>query len=127
MKKIERIQFLIQDSVAKSYEVTFVRTGKELTAFCTCQAAQNGLSCKHRLNILDGGQNNIVSDNPHEVAIVQTWLPNTSIQRELRNVKISQARVKAANWELSEAKRRLAQVMHTPTEYEHDTDITIIK
>lgn len=127
MEGSERIQFLVQGSAAKPYEVTFVKTGKELAAFCTCQAGKNGLSCKHRLNILDGSQNNIVSDNPHEVAKVQTWVPGTSIQREIRNVKISQARVKAANWELSEAQRRLAQIMHAPTEYDHDTDITIIK
>ncbi len=46
MERSERIQFLIQDSAAKPYKVTFVKTGKELAAFCTCQAGQNGLSCK---------------------------------------------------------------------------------
>lgn len=127
MERSERIQFLVQGSAAKPYEVTFVKTGKELAAFCTCQSGKSRLSCKHRLDILDGNPNNIVSGNPQEVAKVQNWLPNTSIQQELRNVKISQARVKAANWELAEAKRRLAQVMHILTQYDPDKDTTIIK
>ena len=127
MERSERIQFLVQGSAAEPYEVTFVKIGKELAAFCTCQSGENKLSCQHRLDILEGNSNNIVSGNTDEVAKVQNWLRNTSIQQELRNVKISQARVKAANWELVEAKRRLAQVMHTLTQYDHDNDTTIIK
>lgn len=106
-----QIQFLVQGSAAEPYEVTFVKSGKELSAFCTCQAAQNRMYCKHRLNILEGSQKNIVSDNVSDVAEVESWLPGSSLQQEILNVKNCEDRVKAANKELSDAKRRLVQVM----------------
>ena len=109
MEQKEQIQFLVQGSGAEPYEVTFVKTGSEFSARCTCQAGQNELHCKHRVNILEGSLKNIVSENVSDVAKVQSWLPGSSIQHELRNLKICEARVKAANYELSEVKRRLAK------------------
>lgn len=123
----ESIQFLVQGSAAEPYEVTFVKTGQEFSARCTCRAGLNGVLCKHRLNILEGSQKDIVSDNVSDVAKVQSWLPGSSIQQELRNLKICEARVKAAQHELSEVKRRLAEVMNASITYDHDSDVTIIR
>ncbi len=121
------IRFLVQGSAPEPYEVTFVRKGKELTAFCTCQDEQNRSHCKHRVNILEGSQKNIVSDNVSDVAKVQSWLPGSSMQQALRHVKICEARVKAANWEFSDAKRKLAEAMNDTIIYNHDSDVIIIK
>ncbi len=127
MKATASIRFLVQGSTPKPYEVTFVRNGKELTAFCTCQAGQSKLYCKHRVSILKGSEKNVVSDNVSDVAKVQSWLPGSSIQQALRHVKICEARVKAANWEFSDAKRKLAEVMNDTIIYNHDSDVIIIK
>ena len=127
METTKSIRFLVQGSTPEPYEVTFVKSGGEISASCTCQAAQNGMSCKHRLNILEGSQKNIVSDNVSDVVTVLKWLPGTSIHQVIRKVRICEARVKAANWELSEAKRKLSEVMNTTTTYNHDTDVFIIK
>ena len=54
MKTTESIRFLVQGSSAEPYEVTFVKRGENLSASCTCPDGQNRLSCKHRLNILEG-------------------------------------------------------------------------
>ena len=123
----ECIQFLVQGSAAEPYEVTFVRTGTEFSARCTCLFGQNGLLCKHRVNILEGHLKNIVSDNVSDVDKVQSWLPGSSIQHELRNLKICEARVKAANHELSEVQHRLAEVMNASITYDHDSDVRIIR
>ncbi len=127
METTESIRFLVQGSASELYEVTFIRMGKELTAFCTCQDGQNRLHCKHRVSILKGSQKNIVSDNVSDVAKVQSWLPGLSIQQTLQHVKICEVRVKAANWEFSDAKRKLAEVMNDTIKYDHDTDVIIIK
>ncbi len=58
---------------------------------------------------------------------VKSWLPSSTVQNELRHVKICESRVKAVNRELSHAKKRLAQIMNASTQYNHDTEISIIK
>ena len=127
METTECIRFLVQGSTPEPHEVTFVKSGGEISANCTCQTAQNGISCKHRLNILEGSQKNIVSDNVSDVVEVLKWLPGTSIHQVMRKVKICEARVKAANRELSDAKRKLSEVLNTITTYDHDSEVFIIK
>ena len=127
MKTTERIRFLVQGTTPEPYEVSFVKSGGEISASCTCQAARNGKYCEHRLNILEGSQKNIVSDNVSDVVKVLKWLPGTSIHQLMNRVKKCEARVKAANRELSKAKRKLSEVMNTTTTYDHDSEVFIIK
>ena len=81
MEISERMQFLVQGSSAEPYEVTFVQAGKELSASCTCQAGQNGLHCKHRLNILEGSQ----YDHDTDVIIIKQLTTKTLFAGEDKN------------------------------------------
>ena len=52
---MERIDFLVQGSAFHPYEVKFLkRSEKNLSAYCTCPAGDNGQYCKHRFSILEG-------------------------------------------------------------------------
>ena len=106
---VETIAFLVQGSQEKPYEVTFKSDGKRLVARCTCTAARNGLHCKHRLLIMKGKTNGIISDNKDEVATVTAfWLPGTQVEEALRKVEICEAKVKKSKKPDKRAKENLA-------------------
>ena len=105
------IEFLVQGSSEEPYTVTFSKEDESFTVWCTCTAGEYGRSCKHRLNIIAGKKNNIVSDNLEDVDIIQTWLPGSHLESALSNVEEAEKRAAEAKRTLSEAKTRLAQIM----------------
>jgi hypothetical protein len=85
----ERIEFLVQGSSAEPYRVSFWRVGDKVKSSCTCQAGKNGLACKHRLSLLDGDVNNLVSSSPDGFQELQRILEGSDVGdalRELDNV-----------------------------------------
>lgn len=107
-----RITFLIQGSSDEPYKVKFHRESDELRAFCTCRAGENRTYCKHRLNLLAGSEQNIVSGNASEVAVVQEWLSGTPLEAAIAEYNNAEANVEAAKNALTAVKRKLARVMH---------------
>ncbi|WP_166296243.1 SWIM zinc finger family protein [Photorhabdus tasmaniensis] len=110
---MEKINFLVQGSAEEPYKVTFTKDVKEFLAFCTCPAGENGMYCKHRINIINGDTRNIVSDNIQQVNIIaKQWLPNSSIEAALEDVKRAESLLDDIKRALSLAKRNVAKVMH---------------
>ena len=107
-----RVTFLIQGSSDEPYEVNFYRESDKLTAFCTCRAGENRTYCKHRLNLLAGSEQNIVSENASEVAVVGEWLSGTPLEAAIAEYNDAEAKVEAARNALTAVKRKLARVMH---------------
>jgi len=109
---MEEIIFFVQGSSPEPYKVVFIRRSNiNISAYCSCPAGENGLYCKHRLEILDGNKMNVVSPNSEEVTIVQSWLSGTDVERNLlkiRDLEKEAVRIKAA---LSTAKKDLAKSM----------------
>lgn len=105
-----QIQFLVQYPSEVSYQVTFIKEGKEFYTFCTCMAGQDGKSCQHRIAILEGSQEYIRSDNHDDVAIIQSWLPGTAIESALHDLK--EALRVGTEDDIFAAKSRLSEVMH---------------
>jgi hypothetical protein len=109
---MEELIFYVQGSSAEPYKVVFIRRSKtNLSAYCSCPAGENGLYCKHRLEILDGNKKSVVSSNADDVIIVQSWLSGTDVEKTLfkiRDLEKESTRIKAA---LSSAKKELAKAM----------------
>jgi len=112
---METLEFLVQGSETEPYKVRFSRDGNNLTARCTCRAGQVGTYCKHRLGMLEGKTDNIVSGNESEVAVVQSWLPGTDVEAALNELREAKQRVEAAQKELKRElegyKKKLARVL----------------
>lgn len=108
---MEKVVFLVQGSAPIPYEVVFAKEGKNLTAFCTCPAGQNGQYCKHRFAILDGKIEGIVSANVDKVKEVVSWLSDTDVEMALKEVKAAELRAVEANDALSRLKKKLARAM----------------
>ncbi|GAB0057522.1 hypothetical protein SIID45300_01852 [Candidatus Magnetaquicoccaceae bacterium FCR-1] len=107
------LQFLVQGSKPEPYRVTFERTsGNQLHAFCTCPAGQKGQSCKHRFRILEGDGEGVISENAGDVPRVVEWLQETALQEALARMLTAEEKVKAAQQQVSTAKRAIADMMH---------------
>lgn len=106
---MEEICFLVQGSAEEPYKVTFRKKGNNLSAYCTCPAGENGQHCKHRINILCGITDGIVSENEAKVKIVTLWLPGTDVEVALNAVIDAEKKYERAKQGLSAAKKRLAR------------------
>ena len=65
---MNELVFHVKGSSTRPYEVVFLKEGDHITALCDCMAGKNGQHCKHRFRILDGSDQDIVSDNTEEIA-----------------------------------------------------------
>jgi hypothetical protein len=110
-RTMQELKFLVKGSAADPYEVSFVIDGNNLSAFCTCLAGINGQYCKHRLGILSGETNGVVSDNVTDVSVVASWLPGTDIDEALKAVADAEENHAHDKTRLSAAKKNLARVM----------------
>jgi len=109
---MREIAFAVQGSAPEPYTTTFMKEGQNITARCTCQGGRFGKWCKHRLRILQGSVQGIVSKNKDEVSVVQSWLPGTDVEKALKeHVKAEQA-LDAARKRFGVAKRMLESLMH---------------
>ncbi|MCP9269887.1 SWIM zinc finger family protein [Xenorhabdus sp. XENO-1] len=109
---MEKIHFLVKGSAEEPYKITFTKDGKDLSAFCTCPAGENGMYCKHRVNILKGESKNIVSDNAHQVAVVkEKWYPNSAIEAALKNVEKAESLLVDLKAAIALAKKEASIIM----------------
>lgn len=107
---MEAIEFLVQGSAAEPYRVSFFRRdGTNLSAYCTCPAGENGMYCKHRIRILQGLVEAVVSDNSNDVRTVADWLAGTDVETALRNVISLEKEAEQIKNALSAAKKTLAR------------------
>ena len=108
------ITFLVQGSSPDPYEVEFIRRDHtKLSAYCNCAAGQNGQYCKHRMRILDGESQGVVSDNIDEVKLVASWLSGTDIAIAIQELKHLEGEADKIKKRISAAKKSLARALMT--------------
>lgn len=111
---MESVQFLVRGSKPHPYEVLFSRDERRVSATCTCMAGMEALSiCKHRMAILAGETENIVSDNHAQALVVSDWISDSQLPDQLSAVKAAQFGVDEADNALAQAKKELAEAKRT--------------
>lgn len=108
---MEEIIFTVQGSASEPYTVIFLKNGPNLTARCTCPAGVVGQYCKHRIRILEGSDEGIVSRNESAVNTVVSWLPGTDVEKAIGDVRASEIRLELAKSELTALKKKLARTL----------------
>ena len=108
----ENLLFLVQGSALAPYTVEFIKEGARLQARCTCAAGELGQACKHRLSIIDGDVDNIVSENVAQVALVPQWLKGSRLEESLMALKRAEDLAAVAKREINKAKHGLARAMN---------------
>ncbi len=108
---MEKIHFLYQGSAKEPYEITFSKERNNFISNCTCPAAQFGSYCKHRINILAGITNGIVSNNSNQVEIVRSWISGTDIENAIIEVFNAEQKLEEAKKEVTASKKRLGKAL----------------
>ena len=103
-------EFLVQGSSPEPYRVSFRRReGGKLVANCTCPAGESGMYCKHRVRILRGLVEGIVSDNLADVTTVAGWLAGTDIETALQTITDLEKDADRIKKAMSAAKKTLSR------------------
>jgi hypothetical protein len=108
---MDAVTFLVQGSSSSPYVVSFSRVPNTILCKCSCPAGMKGQACKHRLRILRGSTENIISDNLHDVETVSSWLPGSEIERSLLEVERLESEASRVKNHLILAKKNLAKAM----------------
>lgn len=108
---MEAIHFLVKGSASGPYRVSFRKDGRNPSAYCTCAAGENGMYCKHRIRILQGLVEAVVSGNCDEVARVAGWLSGTDVEMALQDVISLQEQSERIKHALTAAKKALARCL----------------
>jgi hypothetical protein len=103
---MNELVFLVKGSSTKPYEVVFLKEGDHMTALCDCMAGSNGQHCKHRFRILEGSQQDIVSDNQAQVSEVQKWLVGSDLEEAMKEIAAAETPAEA-----TAAKKKAARIM----------------
>jgi hypothetical protein len=109
---MEQLSFLVQGSSDTPYQVTFHRQGGSISAKCSCPAGLNRQLCKHRMSILSGSNQSVVSGNPQDISTVVSWLPGSNIERAWMDVQRLENDLNRVKVNLAAAKKRLCKSMH---------------
>jgi hypothetical protein len=110
---MDELTFLVQGSAPEPYTVQFQKSGNNLSAHCTCPAGIVRQICKHRIRILEGRVEGIVSGNEGDVRIAASWLPGSNVETALRDLGAGEERLAVAQKEVSALKKQLARVLAT--------------
>lgn len=97
------------------YAVVAVREGERLRMSCECEAADNGMHCKHRINLLVGTpkEQKLTSGNVADVATLRQWMAGTPLEAALSTVNEAEREIDALKARLSKAKKALAVALMT--------------
>jgi hypothetical protein len=94
MSPSDTFEFLVQGSAAEPYVISFRRRdAKNISAYCTCPAGESGMSCKHRIRILRGLIEGIVSSNSADVTVVAGGSPVLMWRQRFIPSKISRMKL----------------------------------
>jgi uncharacterized Zn finger protein len=107
-----RLEFVIEGSQGDHYLATFEKEGETLHAFCTCQAGENGLYCKHRFGLMDGSAARLLSGNAGDVERLKGLMRGTELEAAYNRVKAATKAHDDAKKALDKAKKDLARAMY---------------
>ncbi len=110
-KQTKEIVFLVQGSNPEPYKVRFIKNDHMFAAFCTCPAGMNGMYCKHRIDILAGSSDAIISDNLIEIATIKQWLIGTPIEDAIQSLMSTEKVYLSAKKALTKAKKDLSKAL----------------
>lgn len=82
-----------------------------LSARCTCPAGVVGQYCKHRIRILEGNDEGVVSGNQTEVATIASWLSGTDVELVFKQLREAEHRFEEAKGEVSTLKKKFAKAL----------------
>jgi hypothetical protein len=106
---VEPLEFFVQGSSLEPYNVRIRRVGERILATCTCKAGIMRQLCKHRIRILQGDSQGLVSGNLEQVLNMPSFLEGTVVLNAIRQIARLEEEVEEAKRILARAKEALAK------------------
>ena len=103
--------FMVQGSEPEPYRVVFRREAANFTATCTCRAGEVGQVCKHRVNLLKGETNGLVSGNSGQLSHLPGMFAGTDVARAFEKLAEAEVALEVAKTEFMKRKKALARAM----------------
>jgi len=109
---MEELIFQIQGSELEPYQVRVVRREDgNVSAYCTCQAASNGMHCKHRIGLLTGKPEGVIGKRKQDAETVALWVRGSDIERILTEIETSETELESLKARIAKLKKLLARAM----------------
>ncbi len=103
--------FALSDS-GSPYEVLFTNSNKGFTATCSCQAAVNGLLCKHVLDLLAGEIKRLADPSDWDsLESVLEWAEKSELPGLIEELQDAASRVEQAKAEEKRLKKRVGRLI----------------
>ena len=107
----QEFTFRVRGSRGDEYVIVTARKGLDMKMSCTCQAGQQGSSCKHRFALIDGDIGALISENISDVESLKNLLRGTELEKWCHTVAQLEEKKAKVDKELSAAKKALARTM----------------
>ena len=108
---MNEIKFFVQGSAPDPYLVIFRKSQNNLSSLCNCSAGQNGMYCKHRIRILAGSIDGIVSENIKDVEIVKSWVIGSDVEKALDELRQAETELEKMKRKVSALKKKLGRTL----------------
>jgi hypothetical protein len=109
---MEELRFRIQGSQPDPYEIRIIRRNdRNVSAYCTCLAGENGQHCKHRIGILSGEPIGLIDGTAADVAMAVSWIRGLDIESIIQQLRASEQEFEAAKAKIAQLKKALAKAM----------------
>ena len=105
------IKFLVQGSDVEPYTVIFRNSEEGLVSLCNCLAGKNGMYCKHRIRILRGSIEGIISENLNDVDTVKSWFPGSRVEHAIIELELAENQLESFKKKISQLKRNVAKCL----------------
>ena len=103
-------EFKVRGSEGDLYQIAFVQTPHGLIVSCTCKAGQNGMFCRHRLQLMAGDKSDLEDTSRlQELDAVLDWPEFTEIRKSINELNEVQKKID----ELDRVKSKLKKLVAT--------------
>lgn len=108
----KHIILLAKSSSGGFYDVNVYFEENNILAYCSCQAGENGMLCKHVKGIITGDESILYdTEQKKELDQISNHLPETAISLLLSEIKKSEDILEDAKRNVKRAKKNLEQVL----------------
>jgi len=108
---MQKIEFLVKGSASEPYRVTIENRNNSVAAYCTCAAAENGTFCKHRVRILQGSEEGIVSGNTKDIQVAMNWLKGSELEKVILSIETKEKELEATKKVIQDLKKKLSRLL----------------
>ena len=89
------VEFVIEGSTGNEYLVEFFDQGDRwLGATCSCYAGAEERYCRHRIDLLLGKTDDLISDNPEDAELLLQAMAGTKLAEYIAELKIVEEELK---------------------------------